>query len=70
MTNRLVIRFPNSSITIDSDSSDKLISLSDFCKKDFGAYYATENTNELTVDNLSEEQCNKFHSLLFELNLV
>jgi len=71
MTNRLVIHFPNSSITIDSDSVEKLTVLSGFCKKELGAYHSTEAINDLTVDNnLNEEMSNKFHSLTFELGLI
>ena len=70
MTNRLVIRLQNSSITIDSDSAEHLASLSNFCKEKLGAYHATENVDELTVDTLSKEQANELHSIMFELGLV
>ena len=70
MTHRLVIHLPNSSITIDSDNLDKLNSLSDFCKKELGAYHSTTNVEELKVDTLSEEQGNELHSLVFELGLL
>ena len=70
MTNQLVIHFPNSSITIDNDNVKKLTTLSDFCKKELGAYHSTESENELTIDKLSEESSNKFNSKLFELGLI
>ena len=70
MTNRLVINFPNSSITIDSDKSENLNTLFDFCIEELGAYHASQNVNELTVDTLSEEQSDSFYSFAFELGLL
>ena len=72
MTNRLVIHLLHSgaSITLDSDKSAELAALSDFCKKELNAYHATENSDELTVDSMTEDQSNQLHSLLFELGLV
>ena len=70
MTNQLVIHFPNSTITIDTDNVKKLTTLSDFCKKELGAYHSTESVTELTVDKLSEEYSNLFNSKLFELGLI
>ena len=70
MTNRLVIHFPKFTNTYDSDDVSKIITLSDFCKKELGAYNATDNIDELTVDELSDEMSNKLHSLLFELGLL
>jgi len=69
MTNRLIIHLPDSNLAFDSDSPTKLTTLSDFCKEELGAYHATENINELTVDTLNQEDNNKFHSLVFELGL-
>ena len=71
MTDRLVIRFPSSSITIDSDNVDNISALSNFCKEELGAYRSTENIQELTVDNdLDQEKSNRFNSKLFELGLI
>ena len=72
MTNRLVIHLPHSGaiITLDSDKSEAVATLSDFCKEELGAYHATENSEELTVDNMSHEQANQLHSLLFKLGLL
>ncbi len=69
MTNRLVINFSTSSITVEFDSIEQFEILSDFCKEKLDAYHASENINELTVDNLSREQSNELHSLLFELGV-
>lgn len=70
MTNQLVIHFPNSTITIDTDNIKKLSALSDFCKKDLGAYHSSESEQELTIDKLSEESSNLFNSKIFELSLI
>ena len=70
MTNRLVIHLPSSSITFDSDNVEKLNKLSSFCKKELGAYHATEDIDELTVDEIDKEMSDKFHSLIFELDLL
>ena len=70
MTNRLIFHFPNSTIVIESDNTEKLSELCDFCKKELGAYHSTENFEEYTVDEMNEELSNKFHSKRFELNLI
>jgi len=68
MTNRLVVHLPGSCYNFDSDDLDKLTTLSSFCKKELNAYHASENIDELTVDTLSPEKSDKFHSLILELN--
>ena len=70
MTNQLVIHFPNSSFTIDTDIAENLTALSDYCKKEFGAYHSTDSVAELTIDKLSEKSSNIFNSKLFELGLI
>lgn len=70
MTNRLVIHLPSSSITFDLDNVEKLNKLSSFCKKELGAYHTTEDIDELTVDEIDKEMSDKFHSLIFELDLL
>ena len=70
MTNRLVIHSPNSSITLVTDNKESLEILSDFCKKDLGAWHSTEDIDELTINKLSGEQSNKLYSLIFELGLL
>ena len=70
MTNRLIIHLPTESHTYDSDNIDVLVTLSNFCKEQLGAYNSTENINELTVDELSKEMSDKFYSLVFELDLA
>ena len=67
---RLIIHFPNSSVTFETEHQDKLSQLSDFCKTELDAYHSTEDQDELTVDVFDEEMSNKFHSLLFELDLL
>ena len=69
MTNRLVIHFPTSSITVEFDSIEQFEILSDFCKEKLDAYHSSEDINELTIDNLSKEQSNELHTLLFELGI-
>ena len=69
MTNRLVIHFPTSSLTVEFDNIEQFEILSNFCKKKLGAYHASEDINELTVDSLNGEQSNELHSLLCELGV-
>ena len=69
MTNRLVIHFPCSTITLDVDDLNKLSTISSFCKEKLEAYHASEDIYELTVDELNETMSDQFHSLLFELGL-
>ena len=69
MTNRLVIHLPDQSIHLVSDSFDKLNTVSAFCKKELGAYHASEDIDDLTVDTLNNEMSDKLHSLLFKLDL-
>ena len=70
MTNQLVIHFPKENMIFESDDPNTIIKLSDFCKTELGAYNSTDNVNELTVDELSEENSNRFNSKLFELGLI
>ena len=71
MTNRLTIQSPTSSIILISDSGrEKLEILSDFCKKELGAWHSTEDIDELSINKLSGEQSNQLYSLLFELQLL
>ena len=67
---RLIIHFPNSSATFETEHKDKISQLSDFCNTELDAYHSTEDQDELTVDVFDEEMSNKFHSLLFELDLL
>ena len=70
MTNRLVIHFPNSSITIECDDRrDEIEILTDFCKKSLGAYHATEDIDELFIKEIDGKQSNELHSLMFELGI-
>ena len=69
MTNRLVIHFPSSTITLEVDNPYILEAISTFCVDELGAYHATEAFNELTVDTLDQEMSDNFHSLMFELGL-
>jgi len=69
MTQRLIIHLPNTSITIDSDNINKLYGLSDFCKKNLEAYHASENHEELTIDNLDENKSSEFYSMIHQLGL-
>ena len=70
MTNRLAIHFLTEIVVFESDDPNTIIELSDFCKTKLGAYCSTDNVNELTVDELSEEDSNRFNSKLFELGLI
>lgn len=70
MTNRLVIQSPNSSLTLISDEREKLETLSDFCKKELGAWHSSDDIDVLSINKLSGEQSNKLYSLMFELGLL
>ena len=69
MTQRLVIHFPCSSVTLDVDNIDTIYTISNFCKEELEAYHASEDADELTVDTLDKEMSDKFHSLMHELGL-
>ena len=71
MTNRLTIQSPTTSLVLISDNGrEKLDKLSEFCKKELGAWHSTEDIDELSINKLNGEQSNQLYSLLFELELL
>lgn len=69
MTNRLIIHFSFSTLTLEVDDIDKLNQISNFCKDELKAYHNSENFEDLTIDNLDSEKSEKFNSLMYELGI-
>lgn len=70
MTNYLTLRLSNSTITVESDDVSVIETLSEYCKRECGAYHETEDINELTINNITEEQSEKLYSLMHKLSLL
>lgn len=69
MTIFLILHTSASSLLFESDDMDKIEILSDFFKKDLGAFHSTDEPNEFFIDALSEEQSKNLNSLLSALRL-